>query len=332
MDDAHAERTAGAFDLLGPREVLSAVEGAIDFSPDGTVEPYMSYVNRVYGVRGDDGARVVAKFYRPGRWTEEMIREEHEFLAELAEAEIPVIPPLADEDGETLFELDLDTGSETIPINYVLFPRKGGRSFDAEGDEEWYRLGAIVGRMHAVGHRGDAPSRKQLDPQWALQYLEYLLAAEVIHPDVREEFVTLCRETITRIAPRFEDIELQRIHGDCHRGNILDRPGEGLLLIDFDDMMTGPVVQDLWLLLPDRADECGRQLTMLLDGYEEFMPFDRRQLELIEPLRFMRMIHFLAWRAAQRHDDWFLRQEPEWGNRAFWIRELEDFRDQVRAF
>ncbi|HKK47595.1 MAG TPA: phosphotransferase, partial [Alkalispirochaeta sp.] len=237
MDDLYAQRKAGAFDLLGPREVLSAVEGALDRRLDGTVEPYMSYVNRVYGVRDEDGARVVAKFYRPGRWTEEMIREEHAFLAELAAAEVPVIEPVADGDGETLFELDLDTGAETIPIQYVLFPRKGGRSFDAEGDEEWYRLGAIVGRMHAVAHRKDAPSRNRLEPEWPLHYLEYLLAADVIHPDVREEFVTLCRETIGRVAPRFEAVDVQRIHGDCHRGNILDRPGEGLLLIDFDDMM-----------------------------------------------------------------------------------------------
>ncbi|MFW5826878.1 MAG: phosphotransferase, partial [Alkalispirochaeta sp.] len=111
MDELQAQRTAGAFDLLGPQEIMGAVEGALDLRLDGTVEPYMSYVNRVYGVRDDDGARVVAKFYRPGRWSEEMIREEHDFLAELADAEVPVIAPLADEDGETLFELDLDTGS-----------------------------------------------------------------------------------------------------------------------------------------------------------------------------------------------------------------------------
>ncbi len=321
----------GAFDLLGPREVLAAVEGVFDLSLDGVVEPYASYVNRVYGLHGDDGERLVAKFYRPGRWTREMIQEEHRFLEELAGFEVPVVAPVGDEDGDTLFDLELERENGAIEIHFGLFPRRGGRGFDAEQDSDWYRLGAAVGRMHAVGRRGEAPARLQLTPAWAEGYLRRLDEEGVIHPDIRQEFLDECRRAVEAVAPRFDDVGQLRIHGDCHRGNILDRPGEGLLLIDFDDMMTGPAVQDLWLLLPDRADNCRRELTMLLDGYEEFLEFDRHELALIEPLRLMRMIHFLAWRAEQRHDHWFRRQEPEWGNRAFWVRELEDMRDQIRA-
>jgi Ser/Thr protein kinase RdoA (MazF antagonist) len=331
MDEQREPLRPGAFDLLGPQAVIAAVEGVLETSLDGTVDPYNSYVNRVYGLRGDNGDHLVAKFYRPGRWSEEMILEEHAFLDELATAEVPVVAPISDPDGETLFEIELESSDEPVTIPFAVFPRKGGRTFDAESDEDWFRLGAVVGRMHAVGRRTDATHRLVLEPDWTRSYLDLLVSERVIHPEFEDEFVGLCRETIDRLAPSLEGVPRQRIHGDCHRGNILDRPGEGLMLIDFDDMLQGPAVQDLWLLLPGRVADCGRQLTMLLEGYEEFLPFDRSELDLIEALRVMRMIHFLAWRTVQRHDNWFRRQEPEWGNRAFWIRELEDLRDQIAA-
>ena len=131
------------------------------------------------------------------------------------------------------------------------------------------------------------------------------------------------------IDPVFHDARAHRIHGDCHRGNVIDRPGDGLALIDFDDMMTGPPVQDLWLMLPDHAAQSARELSALLEGYEQFQAFDRSTLRLIEPLRFMRMIYFLAWRARQRNDYWFRGSFPDWGTEAFWIKETEDLREQA---
>lgn len=317
---------------------MAAVEGVTGASLDGFVQPYASYVNRVYALRADDGTFLIAKFYRPGRWSIDTIRAEHRFLLQLEDAEVPVVAPLADEDGDTLFELELElnrpeddrNGGSLEVVPFALFPRRGGRGFDAERDQDWYRLGSVVGRIHAVGRREDAPQRRELGPDWAHRYLDHLDNEGVVHPEVAPQFFDLARQTIDRIAPRFAGCVTQRIHGDCHRGNILDRPGEGLIVIDFDDMMVGPAVQDLWLLLPDHAESCRRELTMLLDGYEEFTPFDRRELALIEPLRLMRMIHFLSWRADQRHDHWFRRDQPDWGDRGFWVKELEDLREQVR--
>ena len=140
---------------------------------------------------------------------------------------------------------------------------------------------------------------------------------------------------MTFLQPRFEGLSFRSIHGDCHRGNILDRlgssskPGDGLLIIDFDDMMMGPAVQDLWLLLPDHAEQCRKELGLLVEGYEAFLSFDRRELELVEGLRFMRMVYFLAWRSKQRNDKWFKESFPDWGSKAFWTAELEDLRDQA---
>ncbi|HEY9592915.1 MAG TPA: phosphotransferase, partial [Spirochaetia bacterium] len=160
-------------------------------------------------------------------------------------------------------------------------------------------------------------------------FVEELVDGGLVHPDCRDDFIAVCQGTIDAIRPLFDGVPIQRIHGDCHRANIIDRPGTGLVLIDFDDMMSGPVVQDLWLVLPEHAEGSRRELAMLLEGYEQFHPFDRTTLRLIEPLRFMRMIYFLAWRARQRNDYWFRESFPDWGTKSFWAKELEDLRDQA---
>lgn len=321
----------GAFDRLGPREIIAAVEQLYGYSLDGTVERYASYVNRVYGLRTEEGERLVVKFYRPGRWTVEAIAEEHDFIRDLSDGDVPVVVPLPDRDDDTVSEVEFDDdGALTVPM--ALFPRRGGRSFDAERDEDWYRLGTVVGRLHSVGQRGRAPERTVLTTEWSREYLRVMRRDGVIHPNVEGEFLDLCGSALERIAPLLDGQDRLRIHGDCHRGNILDRPGEGLLLIDFDDMMNGPAIQDLWLLLPGRLQETRRELTMLLEGYEEFQDLEYRQLDLVEPLRFMRMIHYLAWQAQQRHDHWFRAENPEWGNYAFWVKELEDLREQTQYF
>ena len=187
-----------------------------------------------------------------------------------------------------------------------------------------------MARLHAVGRRGEAPHRAVCRPEaLTAGFVRELLEGGVVHPDFRDDFEALCAEALRLITPLFEGVPLQRIHGDCHRGNILDRPGQGLLLIDFDDMMSAPPVQDLWLLLPGHAADCGREIGLLLEGYERFLGFDPATLRLIEPLRLMRMIYFLAWRSRQRHDFWFARSFPDWGGKAFWMKELEDLREQL---
>ena len=205
-------------------------------------------------------------------------------------------------------------------------------SDDAENDEDWIRLGVLTARLHAVGKKGSAPHRLRCTPaETTAGYVEELRAADVVHPDAREDFFELSVNIMREIEPLFEAVDLQRIHGDCHRGNILHRPGEGLMLIDFDDMLIGPIVQDIWLLLPDYVDSSYRELELILEGYGQFNQFDRETIRLVEPLRFMRMIHYLAWSASQRNDHRFRESFPDWGSKAFWIKEIEDLRVQERV-
>jgi len=321
-----------SFDALSPSIVLEAVEAAYGIVPDGSLTPYSSYVNRVYGLRAEDGQEYVAKFYRPGRWTEKAILEEHQFLADCVQAELPVVAPLADADGQTLPAIDVEESHEPYSapaaFNFALFPKRGGRSFDAESESDWLRLGSLAGRLHVVGSKRQAPARARLGPELAFANLS--LIEPLVHPDFRAEFDEVCRETLGRTAEDVRAMAPRRIHGDLHRGNILERPGEGLLLLDFDDMVTGPPIQDLWLLLPGRSSDCARELSLLVEGYSEFSELEAGSVALIETLRFYRILHFLAWRSLQRDDNWFKRDYPDWGSRSFWIRELEDFRDQSR--
>ena len=321
----------GSFESLSPGAVVRAVEDAYALPLDGTLEAYPSYVNRVYGIRGEDGARYVAKFYRPGRWTPDAVLDEHRFLLDCAEAEVPVIAPLPAADGGTLHATTPEQ-SAGQSFQFALFPRTGGRTYEPESDDDLRRLGTLLGRCHAVAARRAAPQRVVCSPQGLTAgFVEELLADELVHPECRDEFKAVCDATLEAAAPLFEGLSPQRIHGDCHRGNIIDRAGQGLVLIDFDDMMRGPPVQDIWLVLPGYASESRRELAALLEGYEQFAPFDRESLKLIEPLRFMRMIYFLVWRARQRADYWFRESFPDWGSEAFWTKETEDLRTQAQV-
>jgi Ser/Thr protein kinase RdoA (MazF antagonist) len=324
----------GSFDLLSPDSIAAAVEGGIGVGSDGTISVYPSYVNRVYGLRLDDEREVIVKFYRPGRWSRDCILDEHRFLMDCDEAEIPVATPLLLSGGESLGELVIEEDSGETAFFFALFPKMGGRNFDAELDEDWLRLGSVLGRLHAVGGRREAIARLRCDPSnLTMPLLRGLLDEGLVHPELAGEFEELCARVLEHLAPRFDGLAFRRIHGDCHRGNILDRPGSGpgsgLLIIDFDDMMSGPAAQDIWLLLPDHAGKCRRELSLLVEGYEAFLPFDRRELGLVEGLRFMRMVYFLAWRSKQRGDKWFRESFPDWGGKAFWETELEDLRDQA---
>lgn len=325
------ERDAqGAFDALSPSHILEAVQAAYGIVPDGSLSPCSSYVNRVYSLRGENEKEYIVKFYRPGRWTEEGIREEHQFLADCQKAELPVVAPLHGASGDTLPAVEIES-DETPAVtsqtyHFALFPKRGGRSFDAESETDWLRLGSLAGRLHAVGVERQACNRPYLAPALALANLA--LIEPLVHPEFRAEFSETCREILDTTAIQVTAIQSRRIHGDLHRGNILERPGEGLILLDFDDMMTGPPIQDLWLLLPGHAGDCARELSLLVEGYSEFTELETGSVAIIEILRFYRMLHFLAWRSLQRNDKWFRQDFPDWGGRSFWIRELEDFRDQ----
>ncbi len=321
--------TANPFASLSPDTVLSAAETALGRAFDPVVTPCNSYVNRVYSLRDDDGARFVVKFYRPGRWTASAVADEHAFLDECAAAELPVVAPLALSEG--VRHAGLRSIGERDGILFACFPFRSGRTFDVSSDDDYLRLGSLIGRLHAVSRLGRADSRVTFHPvDLTLSFCRAFADSDSLHPDMRGEFLDLCTGVLETASARFDRSSFIRIHGDCHRGNILDRLDEGLLLIDFDDMMTGPAVQDLWLLLPDHLESARREMGLLVEGYERFGTFDRRSLDLVETLRFMRILYFLSWREAQRDDALFHERNPDWGTKAFWIREMEDLRYQAR--
>jgi len=241
-----------------------------------------------------------------------------------------VVAPLADGDGDTLHAVTAADGEAEQEFLFAVYPKRGGRNFDADRDQDWLRIGALVGRLHAVMAGDEASHRLTCTPRAATaRFIVDLAQAGVVVPDAADEFFDLANRAVVLIAPLFEGVALQPVHGDCHRGNILDRAAGGLLLIDFDDLMVGPAVQDLWLLLPGRVNDSRRDLELLLEGYEQFRPFDCRTVRLIEPLRLMRMIYYLAWSALQRHDPGFRSSFPRWGGAAFWAQEVEDLRTQL---
>jgi len=312
-----------SFETLSPDVIVASIENHLGIYLDGMITPYNSYVNRVYGIQDEDGKRYIVKYYRPGRWSKECILEEHTFIRNCEDNEIPVIPPLELGNGTTL--------GEAGGIYFSVFPFRSGRTFDISGEDDWNRLGTIVGRMHRAGRNETAFRRPVCSPlETTAPQIEKLTSGGLIPDGCLEDFIHVCEATREIIDPLFEGVETIRIHGDCHRGNILDRIEEGLLLIDFDDMMTGPPVQDLWLLLPGHLFECPAEMELLLQGYARFSDFDRETLTLVEPLRFMRLIHFLTWCATQKDDHSFQHHFPDWGTEAFWIKEIEDLRYQQR--
>jgi Ser/Thr protein kinase RdoA (MazF antagonist) len=298
--------------------IFGAVEAATGAQLSNLLRQRNSYINRVYELEEHDShTRLIAKFYRPGRWTDAMILEEHAFLHELAAKDVPVIPPL-EINGQTLFH------AGTFP--YSLFPKKGGRALDEFDRTGWETIGRLLARIHQVGATRTASSRITWRPAVATRHhLEVLNQSEYILPDFRPAFNQAAEAFIAQADPLFEQAEYLLIHGDLHKGNLIHRPGEGIFVIDFDDICLGPPVQDIWMLLPGGVEQSKNELTWLLKGYKTFRSFDRNSLPLIPALRGMRLIHFAAWQAVQSKEPDFNRHFPEAGNARYWnelVREL----------
>ncbi|MDZ4198580.1 MAG: serine/threonine protein kinase [Kiritimatiellia bacterium] len=305
------------FSLLTPDVLLECVESVLGRRTSGICRPYASYINRVAEVGMAEGSSVVVKFYRPGRWSEDALRDEQEFLQDLAKEEIPVIVPLAGEEGKTLFSYR--------GLFYAIFPKFGGRMCDEPAPGQWQQIGRLLARMHATGSTRIPRDRVTIHPlKSSSLHLDFILRFGGVPASLRARYEKMIRELLDFIAPAFDGVDMHRIHGDCHRGNILWRPDEPFTLIDFDDMGVGPAVQDLWMLLPDHLRHSRREMDQLLEGYDLFRPFEDRWLRLIEPLRAMRFLHYTAWCARQRADGGFSRLAPEWGTPAFWQQEMQD--------
>jgi Ser/Thr protein kinase RdoA (MazF antagonist) len=311
------------FDNFGPDAMIDAVEGALGKTMSGLAAPLPSYINRVYELQTAGKERIIAKFYRPGRWTRKAIEEEHRFVLDCAADEIPVIAPMALIDGNTLGE----TGDG---IFFVLYPKRFGREIEIIDDDGWRRLGMVIARIHLAGARREAIARTLLHPlKTTAVEVNHLLDGGFVASAYYDQFKNTAKRLIDEIGGMFEGREYIRIHGDCHRGNILERPEEGLMIIDFDDMMTGPPVQDLWLLLPEHIQKCRHEMSLILEGYSRMRDFDYDSLLLIEPLRAMRIIYFLDWCSRQIDDFKFQNNFPDWGNDAFWRREVADLNSQL---
>lgn len=312
------------FDNLTPDRILDAVEQGMDCELTGLTAPLPSYINRVYELQSVMGERLIAKFYRPGRWNRAALQDEHDFVLDCAAHEIPVVAPLELATSGTVGEYD--------EILYSVFPKKSGREMDLHTDEGWRRLGSIVGRIHLAGAEREAPNRLRMHPEsTTVPEINLLTTGGFMSPHQSERIRDVANRIVEIALREFEGVELQRIHGDCHRANILERPDEGLMVIDFDDMVMGPAVQDVWLLLPGHANRTRREINLILEGYEQFVEFDDRQLRLVEILRAMRIIYFLAWCSTQVDDFKFRANFPDWGSDAFWQREIADLEHQYHA-
>jgi len=307
------------FLALTPDEVLAAVEAA-GLRTNPVCYPLNSFENRVYEVELADRTRIIAKFYRPGRWSEEQILDEHRFLTDLEEAEIPVCPVRPFPDGSTL--------RKQGDIWYTLADRRGGRAPD-ELTEAWAsRLGRLVGRMHVVAQHRPAKARLTLDAETFVRInVDWLEEHGTIPVSFRDRYLGLALDIADFLDELMDGVPLQRVHGDLHLGNLLVRD-DLLHVLDFDDMAVGPAVQDLWLCLPGRGSYSDRLRGAFLDGYEQFRPFDRSTLRLIEPLRALRMVHYATWLARRWHDPVFPATWPHFGTEAYWEEATADLADQ----
>jgi Ser/Thr protein kinase RdoA (MazF antagonist) len=318
-----AENTV-PFAGLNPEAILDAVESQ-GFACGGALQALNSYENRVWQIGIDDGNPLVAKFYRPGRWSDAQIAEEHAFTAEMAAEELPVVTPLVI-GGKTLFAHG--------GFRFALFPRQGGRApeFDRAETLEW--MGRLMARIHMVGARADFALRETLDTDsFGAQSRDWLLDHQAIPEELEAVWAGLADEALDRVADAFSragTVKQLRLHGDCHAGNVL-WTSDGPHFVDFDDARMGPAIQDLWMLLSGEPEEMGRQFGHVLAGYEMFREFDDRELQLVEALRTLRLIHHSAWLARRWEDPAFPAAFPWFATRRYWEERILELREQIAA-
>ena len=314
---------------LTPELVLDALDG-VGLRGDGRLLALNSYENRVYqvwleeGPAGEAAGSVVAKFYRPARWSDAQILEEHAYTRELAEREIPVVAPLAAENGATLHSWQ--------GFRFAVFPRRGGRAPELEDPETLEWLGRFLGRIHAVGAIEPFRERPALDPEsYGREPRDWLLEHGFIPDDLLPAWRAAADQALEGVARCYEragDVATLRAHGDCHGGNVLWTV-DGPHFVDFDDARTAPALQDLWMLLSGDRAAMTAQLGALLDGYEDFREFDPRELHLLEALRTLRLIHYSAWIARRWDDPAFPAAFPWFNTQRYWQDRVLELKEQI---
>jgi len=315
------------FSALTPDLILDALD-SIGLRSDGRLLALNSYENRVYQIGMEEGAPLVVKFYRPLRWSDAAILEEHAFVRELAEHEVPVVPALDLNGGNTLHFYG--------GFRFSVFPKHGGRAPELDNPDTMEWMGRFIGRIHAVGARGIYQVRPALNiDSFGIEPSEYLLAHGFIPAELQEVYRGLAAQALDGVRRCFDragDIKLLRLHGDCHVGNVLwteQEGGRGPHFVDFDDSRTGPAIQDLWMLLSGDRSEMTRQLSDLLEGYESFSDFNPSELHLIEALRTLRLIHYAAWLARRWDDPAFPAAFPWFNTQRYWQDRILELREQI---
>jgi Ser/Thr protein kinase RdoA (MazF antagonist) len=331
---------------LSPDIVLDALD-AVGLRGDGRLIQLNSYENRVFQVYLEDGRIVVTKFYRPARWSDAQILEEHAFAAELAANEIPVaaswpltldpasphagnVTLIGNEAHSTLGRFETALG----PFRFSVSTRLAGRAPELEDADTLEWIGRFVGRIHAIGALKPFETRLTLDPQtFGFDNRDWLLAQQIIPPDAESAWRQITEEALAAVADAFQSAgpaRTLRLHGDCHMGNVL-WAADGPHFVDLDDAVNGPAMQDLWMLLSGDDTTMRRQLAATLEGYESFMDFDRRELRLIEPLRTLRIIHHSAWIARRWNDPAFPVAFPWFDSPSYWAEQTSRLREQLKA-
>jgi Ser/Thr protein kinase RdoA (MazF antagonist) len=325
------------YDVLTPDLILDAVESA-GLRCDGRLLALNSFENRVYQVGIEDAQPVIVKFYRPGRWSDAQIAEEHDFARELAQAELPVVAPLAVDEGGG--EGGGEAGDESGALRafggfrFALYPRQRGRAPELESQDTLTWMGRFIGRIHAVGALRPFAQRPALTIEsFGEEPARFLLDSGFIPADLALAYRTLAEQLLASIRACFAragESAAIRLHGDCHPGNVL-WADDGPHFVDLDDARMGPAVQDLWMLLSGDRDSMARQLRWLLDGYWEFHEFELRELQLIEPLRTLRMMHYAGWLARRWDDPAFPAAFPWFNTQRYWQDHILALREQAAA-
>ena len=312
------------FDTLSPDLLIDAVE-SVGFLSDGRLLALNSYENRVYQVGIDEQAPMIAKFYRPERWSREQILEEHEFCFQLVEQELPVVAPWRSANGDSLHQY----GS----FSFALYERNGGHAPELDNLDNLFILGRLMGRIHGVGAMQPFQHRPVLDSQSFGWDSFKLISEQFIPAELREAYDTLAVHVLKKIDQILADygqINLIRVHGDCHSGNILWRD-DNPHYVDFDDARMAPAIQDLWMLLSGDRHEQTLQIAELVKGYSEFYDFDLRELRLIEVLRTLRIMNYSAWIARRWSDPAFPRAFSWFNSARYWSDHILELREQLAA-
>ncbi|WP_213611137.1 serine/threonine protein kinase [Pseudoalteromonas sp.] len=306
---------------LTPDLILDAIESVNIYAESGLLA-LNSYENRVYQFVAEGGKRYVVKFYRPERWSKAQIQEEHNFAFELAAAEVPVVAPIM-HNGQSLFEHQ--------GYLFTLFPSVGGRLFEVDNLDQLDVLGRLIGRMHQVAKTKHFTQRPTVTCD---EYLDtakvHLQKSNLVPMGLETSFYTILDLVIAQTKQQYKNVEDIRLHGDCHAGNIL-WAGDALMFVDLDDSRQGPAIQDLWMMLSGDRQTQLLQLDTLVNAYEEFSDFDHSQLKLIEPLRAMRMIHYMGWVAKRWSDPAFVRNFSWFADDKYWEQQILALKEQLAA-